>query len=62
VRVRPWNDKEAHLVAGTSSDAFFLGDGNFASSSKAATQGSLREVVGQLLSARYLVGEADDQR
>ena len=33
-------------MAGISSDPVFLGDGNFASSSKVATQGAIREVVG----------------
>ena len=48
VRVRPWNAKEAPQVVGTSSDPVFLGDGNFASSSRGnASQGSIREVVGE---------------
>jgi hypothetical protein len=48
VRVRPWNEKEAPMVAGTSSDPVFLGDGNFASSSRGSTaQGAIREVVGE---------------
>jgi hypothetical protein len=37
-------------VAGISSDPVFLGDGNFASSSKVATQGAIREVVGTYIS------------
>ena len=49
MRVRPWNEKEAPHVAGISSSPVFLGDGNFASSSKPTAQGAIREVVGMYL-------------
>jgi len=55
VRVRPWNEKEAPHV-GVSSSPVFLGDGNFASSSKVAAQGAIREVVG-MSSLLFLFGE-----
>lgn len=49
MRVRPWNEKEAPHVAGVSSSPVFLGDGNFASSSKPTAQGAIREVVGMYI-------------
>jgi hypothetical protein len=47
-------------VAGISSDPVFLGDGNFASSSKMATQGAIREVVGTCISFVGTWMEIDD--